>query len=218
MGSRLKGKGMNKILFTLISVLVITGCSMSPTMELTPDTLQGRGILVGQVSSNSIGKEHFLWGAGLRINGKLYPYVIDRDRFALPLDPGEYELSKIEWRRQSGNLINYRWYPVSIKFSIKEGEITNLGMIVIASTKDMDNKFVVLYADNTEEMEGMIRIRYPEVYGKLIKTDANAAYDRVLDQQQIELLRKSSIEGKLGGYWKDDIRWGSLGTLIRKKR
>lgn len=84
---------MKNLLFTLISVFVFSGCSMSPTVELTPDTAHGKGILVGQVSSNSIGKEHFLWGAGLRINGKLYPYVIDRDRFALPLKPGEYELS-----------------------------------------------------------------------------------------------------------------------------
>ena len=93
--------------------------------------------------------------------------------YATALPPGEYtldEFSRYEGGTSSGyggvnvNMSEYSKWPVHRTFTIRAGEITNLGEIVIMpQTASADRKFNIACVDNSADAPYLFKTRYPQL-------------------------------------------------------
>ena len=215
--------------FALILTLSLISC-VRTIVEVTPESMKGKGLLVGHVSVSSFG-----WGKDInygsaRISGEGYSRAIKDGYVAIPLLPGNYEFESVSNR--VGNIINT--LPIKGSFTIKAGEVTNLGEVFLLFDSVGSMKYRMLYLDNNDDMQAFLRSDYKEVYKTLHKKKLNKADVKYITKDKLSLVRKVALSqepryksnrlyvtGALGSIGKKvfkgskvtDVKWVETDTL-----
>ena len=219
-----------KNIYLLCMFLLVTGCAQNFVFlnkELKND-VKGKGLLVGHFSTS---RTDLVVGEGrLRINSKNYYNAIDNSQIVIPLEPGEYVLQEAESStnnefRSNRNML----YSLDIKFTIREGEITNLGEIFLLFEKG-SWKYKYYLLKNDKDIMNNLASDYSGVYKKFRNKRMNYAKGKYLDLKNLnELRRLSSVDivekrqigavyvaGALGGIAKvkdGTVKWIDTGSL-----
>jgi hypothetical protein len=211
------------VLFLLI--VPVAGCVKLPDYrpDLPENLISGSGLVVGQVV-----------GVGRLSQWSIYKDVLINDRkrskvvngfIAIPLSPGEYSFSSLydETSTSSGTYI-YRHMttlPIKRKFTIRPGEVTNLGLLVLyPDPNDKEQKkFLRFFVDNTADMKHFLKTAYPLLAPKLRVDSMTLAPGDLIPANLLELLRKDIAMKEVvasGGY--AAYVAGDVGTLAEPQR
>ena len=213
----------------LLLMLTLISC-VRPSVEVTPESMKGKGLLVGHFSASAYGRIKLLGNASARISGEGYSRAVKNNYIAIPLLPGNYEFENIS--NQVGNIINT--LPIKGKFTIKAGEVTNLGEVFLMFKEKYSKRYRMLYLDNNDEMHGYLRSEYKTVYQGLKKKKFNKADVKYVTDKLMDVVRRVAIAqeprykgnrhyltGPLGSIGKKiykkgkltDIKWVDTGTI-----
>ena len=203
----------------------LRGCVKLPDYrpDLPENLISGSGLVVGQVV-----------GIGRLSQWSIYKDVLINDRkrskvvngfIAVPLSPGEYSFSSLydETQSSSGTYI-YRYMttlPIKRKFTIRPGEVTNLGLLVLyPDPNDKEQKkFLRFFVDNTADMKHFLKTAYPLLAPKLRVDSMTLAPGDLIPANLLELLRKDIAMKEVaasGGY--AAYVAGHVGTLAEPQR
>jgi len=182
---------MKNIMLRVLAVsLMLTLISCVRTaVEVTPENMKGKGLLVGHVSVSNFG-----WGKSInfgsaRISGETYPGAIKNGYIAIPMLPGNYGFESISNR--IGNTINT--LPIKGRFTIKAGEVTNLGEVFLMFKEKGSTRYRMIYLDNNDDMQGFLRTKYKTVYQSLHKKKINKADVKYVDKKLLSVVRKVAL-------------------------
>lgn len=226
---------MDKFLFKILlimSVLLLSGCIRS-SVEVTPESMRGKGLLVGHVSASNFGLGNFFRNGEVHIGDERHKDAYKDGFITVPLAPGKYEMNSLFVPRGNGG---YSSLPIKGKFTIKAGEVTNLGEVFLLFPKKTDNRYNMLYLDNNDDMQAFLRTKYADVYKLLQKKKFNRADVKYIKPRYVNKVREQLLSqtyndkfnhymvvGALGGiglYDRDkkgkvkSIKWLDTGTFI----
>lgn len=181
--------------FLVIASALVVGCTNRSTKPELDPVPANKGVVVGQLVLPGR-YEWFYRNAEYTIralppDGKAVPEDDEEEKYfgslvdsylVRPLPPGRYELRDLYFHIGK---VNY-WYPVKVDFSIEQGQISSIGLVVSISdrTKKTDTgKFVLLQIDNTASLNEYLRANFStqlqgqngaaisKAYGKFISND-----------------------------------------------
>ncbi|MEK6698486.1 MAG: hypothetical protein AABZ10_05510 [Nitrospirota bacterium] len=214
-----------RVTVLLLLIVLVAGCVKLPDYrpDLPENLISGSGLVVGQVV-----------GIGRLSQWSIYKDVLINDRkrskvvngfIAVPLSPGEYSFSSLydETQSSSGTYI-YRYMttlPIKRKFTIRPGEVTNLGLLVLyPDPNDKEQKkFLRFFVDNTADMKHFLKTAYPLLAPKLRVDSMTLAPGDLIPANLLELLRKDIAMKEVaasGGY--AAYVAGHVGTLAEPQR
>ena len=225
---------MKKIMLrisALVLMLTLISC-VRTSVEVTPESMKGKGLLVAHVSASGLGWGKMINYGSARISGETYSNAIKNGYIAVPLLPGNYEFENISNR--IANTINT--LPIKGKFTIKAGEVTNLGEVFLMFKAKDSKSYRMIYLDNNGDMQSFLRTEYKDVYQSLHKKKLNNAEVKYVTDKLLGLVRKIAISqepvykgnrlyvtGPLGSIGKKvfdkkgkvkDVKWVDTGTLL----
>lgn len=214
-----------RVTILLLLIVLVAGCVKLPDYrpDLPDNLISGSGLVVGQVA-----------GVGRLSQWSIYKDVLINDRkkskvvngfIAVPLSPGEYTFSSLydETSTSTGTYI-YRYMttlPIKRKFTIRAGEVTNLGLLVLyPDPNDKEQKkFLRFFVDNTADMKHFLKTAYPLLAPKLRVDAMTLAPGDLIPANLLELLRKDIAMKEVvasGGY--AAYVAGDVGTLAEPQR
>ena len=177
------------VLFLLLLALLISGCGGGMHQhKLEAEDLNGKGVVVARTMSTDWG---FAVSRNAVISGKKYNNVILENYLILPLPAGSYSLDAIGGQIYLENMgshtrYTYGTYPIRRNFSIKEGQVTNLGFIFGSFSSQDDYR--VLNFDNSQSISAYLSKQHPQLYNALLDKKINlapAAYSSISELQAI---------------------------------
>ncbi len=198
-----------RVTVLLLLIVLAAGCVKLPDYrpDLPENLIGGSGLVVGQVV-----------GIGRLSQWSIYKDVLINDRkrskvvngfIAVPLSPGEYSFTGLydETQSSTGTYI-YRYMttlPIKRKFTIRPGEVTNLGLLVLyPDPNDKEQKkFLRFFVDNTADMKHFLKTAYPLLAPKLRVDSMTLAPGDLTPANLLELLRKDIAMKEVaasGGY------------------
>lgn len=202
----------------LLLVSFLSGCIASAPI-IDSDSVKNDGLLVGQITSTSIGRIMFY--GDVKISGETFRKAITGAYIRLPLKPGTYEFEQISnvYSSTSGNLktTTTTRYPVSAKFTIKAGEVTNLGKVVLYFPDPTGKKYKTILVDNVEDMQAFLRTEHPSAYNALRTKKFRKADTTYAGKKQIETLRTVMLARNVRSASQSQYRYltGDLGSLAK---
>jgi hypothetical protein len=211
--------GLLPLLTFVLSLLA--GCASAPQRPQLTDSIENDGLVVAEVQGlgRLARRNHgdvYIKGEDKRNNYvRLYDnYLVRR------LPPGRYTMEEIQQtspERGTGGMIVK--LPVHIDFTVRAGEVTNLGqLLLIPDESDPQfRRFAVRAVDNSADIRHFLQAYYPKLNASISKdTLAPGKYSQ---GQDLQLLRRH-IALKIGGYKSSGVRYvvGPAGTLARLER
>lgn len=226
--------GLLPLLTFLLSLL--SGCISVPTNALTapqvlhlppairpelPESIGNDGLVVADVQG--LGRLTYFGNAEVIIKGgkraKLYGHYLVQ-----PLPPGQYAIEALRQTsgpgttfQQSGVTVmvtNFGTAPIKIDFTVRAGEVTNLGqLLLIPDENDARKKdFVIGAVDNSADMDYFLRTTYPKLHASL--REKTLAPGKYMQAQDLQRLRRH-IALNLGESMASRARYvaGPAGTL-----
>lgn len=199
---------------TLSLFLLLIGCVTIQSRPELPTSIQGKGLVIAEpiLVGNHITS---LGYADVIINGKKKGKV-GNSHFAFVLPPGEYTLES--FRR---TLVNTTTYPMNLKFSIRAGEVTNLGQLLLVNDpEDLgQQRYFVFPVDNTEDTKYFLKTFYPKLFKSLSPNSIRLGLDNYKDGSELLKLRNYIIAQRLRKYpdW-DGYIVGPAGIVAQIKR
>lgn len=204
-----------------ILLVAASGC-YTPTYKPTlPESLGNEGVMVGQITDVGALKG-FVQGVTLS-NGK--EIKITHGYFAENLAPGSYVVKELYTKTYEGANMNYiRRYPLNLPFTIREKQVTNLGVVVLLPVSSTPEKqvFSVSRVDNSKDIPLFFRKFYPQLAASLALDQVTLAEGTFLDTAKLNMLRRHIVAEsydvkKLRGEAADGFQMvaGDLGTFAR---
>ena len=203
----------------LLLVSFLSGCiSSSPVID--SDSIKNDGLLLGQVTSTSIGRN--LYFGDVKINGKTFKHAISGAYIRVPLKPGRHILEEISnvSSRTTGSLVTTTTtrYRINAKFTIKAGEVTNLGKVVLYFPDRTGKKYKTILVNNVEDMQAFLRTEHPSAYNALRNKKFRKADTTYARKKQIETLRTVMLARNVRSASQGQYLAGDLGALARVVR
>jgi hypothetical protein len=168
-----------------------------------PERWDKDGLVVGQI----VGTADFLltpdwerW-AKLTVGRRDADGGIFRGLIVFKRGEGEHELKSIQARGM--NLT----FPIDRIFETKKGQITALGLMVLAKTPGHASQFRVFMFENTDETLDFIRREYPELLEGHEDAEVVQAPGRYLPKERLESFRKglaksvAKKQNRQGRFW-----------------
>ncbi len=163
-----------KFFCALVLFTFLNGCAMAPFQRdpNVPESLGEKGLVIAEVAIVGVvlpyPSEKNIYIDG-RKKGKLI-----RGYFAVVLPVGEHTLDSLYVETSLGRAGGVSYMksvnlPIRRKFSIRSGEVTNLGQLLLTSDHTMakEKRFNTYAVDNTEDMKYFLKAHYPNFYEKL---------------------------------------------------
>ncbi len=197
---------MKKIVLIALALL-LSACN---TVQVkVPQALDQQGLLVGRIAAGVWSERNELTpqmtlraGEG---QAKLYQNGIKDNTITIALAPGEYTMNKVQHTGKSyGNVIVTSSFPVGRKFTIKAGQVTNLGLMVLVPYLQDKTKFIFHTLDNTADMQEHVKNTHPALYASLPDKNFTISEDgyadrpvKVIGLDKLDEVRKQIAYGKL---------------------
>ncbi len=174
------------ILQTIVIAVLLSGCAAAPVAlshtSITPEIFTDNGVVIGQITNVAVDKRlghkgEFFVGQmsgsspeifGTPSSSSGYPPRVDSiaDKsgyidFAYPA--GQYTIK--EFLEING--ASTTRYTVNYNFAVNNGEITNIGHILLLFDPKISGRYQIFIVDNEKKMEEYIKQNYPEQYTSL---------------------------------------------------
>lgn len=180
-----------------LAALICAACTDMSTFSRPdlPESLGGKGAVIVEV--HGIGVWTYLMDVWIN-NHKQGD--VRGSYFAATLSPGEYTLNKLS-RESSGpsggyggvnvSLFNVKSFPVERHFTVRAGEITNLGeLVLLLDPRTPDSKqFVIRTVDNTADARVFLQSHYPKLLASVKPEALTLASGDYVQGTDLEKLR-----------------------------
>lgn len=208
-------------LFTFLLSL-LSGCASVPQRPELPESIGNDGLVVAEVQG--LGRLALFGYADVIIKGGKSGKLAG-SYLAHALPPGQYTLEALRQTSPGGSssvtgvtvtTTNIATLPIKIDFTVRAGEVTNLGqLLLVPNEKDPQKKLFAVHAvDNTADMRYFLQTFYPKLYASLGKATMTLAPGKYTQGQELQRLRRY-IALKRGGSMASRLRYvaGPAGTL-----
>lgn len=164
--------------------LLLNGCITTAIRPELPTSLNGKGIVIAEPIVVGGGIDSLSY-ADVIING-WKKGKIGRSHFAVVLSPGEYTLDKLRKK-----FIYTSIFPMKLKFTIRAGEITNLGQILLVyDPEDLgQQRYTIIPVDNTEDTKYFLKTFYPQLSESLGPNSIRLGLDNYISGSGLKKLR-----------------------------
>lgn len=219
-------------LITVLSILVLVAACVSNDYKVDPAAMQTKGLLIGTLVKRDSSFQETeiplsIYGvANAKINGQLHKNAVRGGKIMVQLPPGDYQLESISKSSEStGSLglgVELTTYsrvahPIKAAFSIKQGQVTNLGAIVVAY-EDEGRVLKSQFVDNSKDARTLLKRQYPKLYQSLSRERFALADEHYLSDAELFDLRKQMVlalpKSRLGGAYAT----ADLGTIAKLGR
>ena len=209
------------VLFLLLLALLISGCGGGMHQhKLEAEDLNGKGVVVARIMSTDWG---FAVSRNAVISGKKYNNVILKNYLILPLSAGSYSLDAIGGQiflenMGSHTLYTFGTYPIRRNFSIKEGQVTNLGFIF--ASFGSQGEYKLRNFDNSNSISAYFRKQHPQLYNALSSKRINLAPASYSSNLTLQPIRKQiALQNAAKRFYHDkNVINGIVGTVAIVKR
>ena len=209
------------VLFLLLLALLISGCGgRMHQHKLEAEDLNGKGVVVARIMSTDWG---FAVSRNAVINGKKYNNVILKNYLIISLPAGSYSLDAIGGQiflENMGSHTRYTFgtYPIRRNFSIKEGQVTNLGFIF--ASFGSQGEYQLRNFDNSQSISAYLRKQHPQLYNALLSKNTNLAPASYSSISELEAIRKRiTLQNASKIFYHDkNVINGIVGALAIVKR
>jgi len=203
----------------LFTVTLLSGCA-SQSISYTPESLKGKGLLIGHISTSDRGRRISSGDWKLVINGEKYGGMSHQGYIGLPLPPGKYELEQLfkytaasmgtVSRSSTSNL------PIKAKFTIRKGEITNLGEVFLYTRKKGDNRYNIIFMDNKNDMKSYMKTIDKNLVAKFKNKRMHKADMKYVKKKDVNKIKRMAVSQT--NQYNQYVMAGSLGSLAITKR
>lgn len=203
-------------------MLWLGGCANMAVSVKVPDTIGQNGVLVGQLGAGAIAERNELQPKISKGTEKpvLYQDAVKNNIVTMPLEPGDYTLERVQYSYNMGNSTVTQWFPLNLKFRIKAGEVTNLGLLAMVPNPLDKERFGVRVLDNSADMEQHLQKNYVSLYQSLSDKTVHTVTDGMpdkysavvgmdkLDEVRRQLVLSELAPGKSGDKFMRDLKQG----------
>lgn len=176
-----------------VTLLAATSGCYTPSYKPTlPESLGNEGVVVGQITDVGALKG-FVQGVTLS-NGK--EIEITNGYFASNLAPGSYEVKQLYTRSFEGaNMDRIRNYPLNLPFTVREKQVTNMGVVVLLPVANTPEKqlFTLSRVDNSKDIPRFFRKFYPQLASLPALDRVTLADGDFLDNTKLNMLRRHIV-------------------------
>jgi hypothetical protein len=204
---------------------VLIGCTPLNIKSLPEDadTLGRKGLVVAEV--------HVVGGTSdfmdVIVTG--HPKgTVHASYYAAALPAGDYTLESLSSLAggSSGGFggvsttTNYLSYPVNRNFTIRTGEVTNLGQLVLAPDRahPQSKQFNAVFIDNSADAPALLKTHYPELVGSLKRGALVLAPGDYVQGEDLRQFRLHIASVLAGSSYSARYVAGPAGTLARVER
>lgn len=198
-----------KLIF-LMMVVSLSSC-IKQTVELTPESIKGKGLLVGHVSVSQNGRSKFFKDSVVIISGERYSAGMVNNFIRVPLAPGTYSMESLF--TSYGNTTST--LPIKGTFTVKAGEVTNLGEVFLLFHASGKSRYSMIYLDNNDDMHAYLRSSYSDVY-KVLKKRFNKANVKYIKNKYVDKVRRQAISQSYS--YNNYFFTGPLGSIALSNR
>lgn len=206
---------MKKIIIKLsllVMLITLTSC-VKNSVVVTEESMKGKGLLVGHVSASGFSLGSFFKNGHVKISDETYSGALKNGYISVPLLPGKYEFNSLH--TTIGNL--HKTLPIKGGFTIKAGEVTNLGEVFLLFQRKVAARYNMIYLNNNDDMHAYLRSEYKEVYRSLKKT-FNKADVKFVDDKYIPNVRRQALGQTRASSFNKYVFTGPLGSIGISKR
>lgn len=214
-------------LITFLSALMALAACVSTDYKVKAEDMQTKGLLIGTlVKKDSSFKESnsqlSVYGiANAKINGQVHENAVRGGKIMLQLPPGDYQLEGISNTSSSTGSIGMGVtlttlssvdHPIKARFSIKQGQVTNLGAIVVAYEDD-GRMLKAFFVDDSREAQEALSSEHPKIYQSLSNSQFALADEKYLSDAELTDLRKQMVLALPDSQLVADYAHTNLGTI-----
>ena len=211
----------------LISLIIIlSGCVGATKVVLKPSDLDDKGLLVVRIEGNNNSAfRQALYSGDAYISGEKYKNLISKNYIVLPLKPGNYNLEKIGVARGMGSSVTYghraySQFPIKRSFTIKTGQVTNLGLIYAHFPNTEKMRYRAFSINNNKQIASYLRTEQPALINMIKGNNIKLAKAKYLSSAEIKKLRKT-VALQLANskrFSNKNVVSGSMGIVAQIKR
>lgn len=161
-------------------------------------------------------------GWELSYNGKFIGAHIGRNGyFVTPLAPGSYELSEL-YHRSSGSIgsgltsTSTSRMPLKTTFTVKRGEITNLGEIFILKRSKSSKEYKIIYVENDKDMKSYLKVFHKDVYSQFNNKPFRKSTKKYINKKGLNAVRNITV--MQSPYHNQYVSVSPLGTIAITNR
>ena len=201
------------VIFCLVMCMA-SWCATSSGVTLSPEKMAEEGLLVAKFNDNG---GIFYDGHATIVNIDNLETIsaeINNKRLMVQLKPGKYNLNRIGQRNQFGA----SWYDFSVKFEIRPGFATNLGVLLLYSVDPGNKEKQIFLVDNSDDVRHFLKYNYSQIYERMNAEILKLEPDRYMTPQQIYRQRHLMFKDIPTYALKEKYAYSILGSLFEIQR
>lgn len=201
----MRGQRWAAVFLGILMVGTQSGC-VSDSM-FSPEEIAGNGVLVAHIDLDPR-----LGSPEPALNGHKRAYDFSEGLLVVPLEPGTYEL---DLRLTQAGYVD-RYVPLKRKFTVADGRVTNVGLIVVNNSASGG-----IYFDNTADLKRQLTQKWPKLAAMAQKQDLTP--QKTLGRDVLRMVREvfaANADAKLfniGAHDRASFITGRIGTIAKRE-